>query len=672
MACRNAQPGAVLETARSIYLMNGVHLTLLILVVLALAALGWASYASWRLTQATAAGASESERNGLVIRSLNAKLTSLENQLGQQHREIRQASIHARELQRQSEEVTAKLRGELGSQAATLHALRLERAELARRVKELARWQVHVDADAALKKTQDESRRIAAIASSDARTMVSNAEFRSAQLLDAARSASADLQRQAEEALARATVRAEELVAERAAAADRELAEARAVGRDARAHSARVIEAAEQRAKAIAGEAWNVRTRVQELRQAESAINNTINGYGTRYLVPSYSLMDEVADELAGADPVARYRQARDRSREIAQGGEATACTIENQAHREAASRFVLDAFNGKADAVLSRARKVDVGTLRQQLLDAFGIVNLHGAAFGEARVTRPYLDARLEEVKWACVLQELRVQAREEQRRIREQMREDAARQREQSRQQREAEEAEARGREIESELAKQREAFEAEKALLSQEAQEKFLGKVAEMAAELEAVRQTAERKKSLAQQTRSGHVYVIANVGAFGDGIFKIGMTRRGDDHWRDRVDELSDASVPFDFNVYAVMKSDDAPALERRLHWHFALFQVNKKNHRKEFFRVPFDQLKREITALGIEVQWALASDIDPTDYLETREIERRIESDPSERAAWLRIQKQRFGLLASERPAWVSLVEGADNVWEDEA
>lgn len=652
--------------------MNGVQLAWIALGVFGLAALGWASYATWRLAQVEAAGAGAFKRAGEEVTALKATVASLEIQLAERERALRQASLRARESQRQTDAFAARLDGEVKKRDAALHVLRLEREELARRVKELARWQAHVDADAALKRMQDEARRIGAVASSDARILVSHAEFRASQLMDSARVAAEELQRKAEETLSTASSRAEELIAERSAAADRELAEARAVGREARAHGERVIAAAERGAREIAGEAWDVRTRVHELRQAEAAIKNTIDGYGSRYLVPSYSLMDEVADELAGADVVAKYRSARDRSREIAQSGEAAACAIEDHARREAACRFVLDAFNGKADAILSRARKVDVGTLRQQLLDAYGLVNLHGAAFGEARLSRTYLEARLEEVKWACVLQELRVQAKEEQRRIREQMREDAARQREQARQEREALEAEARGREIEQELAKQREAFEAEKALLSQEAQDKFLDKVAEMQAELEAVRQTASRKKSLAQQTRSGHVYVIANVGAFGEDVFKIGMTRRGDDHWRDRVDELSDASVPFDFNVHAVIKSDDAPALERRLHWHFALYQVNKKNHRKEFFRVPLDRLKQEILALGIDVQWSLASEIDPTDYLETREIERRIESDPGERASWLRSQKQRFGLVAGERPAWASLVEGADDVLDDVA
>jgi hypothetical protein len=637
-----------------------------------LASLGWASYATWRLARSRASGAAVLALAERDASAFKANLAALETQLQQRDQAVRQATLRARDAQRRSDETAAALEREVKGRHAALHGLKVERDDLARRVRELARWQTHTDADAALKRMQDEARRIGAVASSDARILVSHAEFRASQLMDSARVAAEELQRKAEETLSTASSRAEELIAERSAAADRELAEARAVGREARAHGEKVIAAAERGAREIAGEAWDVRTRVHELRQAEAAIKNTIDGYGSRYLVPSYSLMDEVAEELAGADVVAKYRSARDRSREIAQSGEAATCAIEDQAQREAACRFVLDAFNGKADAILSRARKIDVGTLRQQLVDAYGLVNLHGAAFGEARISRTYLEARLEEVKWACVLQDFRVRAREEQRRNREQMREDAARERERQQNQHEADEADVRAREIERAIAKQREAFEAEKALFSRETQESYLGKIAEMQAELDATRQSAERKKSLAQQTRSGHVYVIANVGAFGEGVFKIGMTRRGDDHWRDRVDELSDASVPFDFNVYAVIKSDDAPALERRLHWHFALYQVNKKNPRKEFFRLPLNRLKQEIMALGIEVQWSLASEINPADYIETIEIERRIESDPGERASWLSSQKQRFGLVAGERPAWASLVEGADDVLDDVA
>lgn len=84
-------------------------------------------------------------------------------------------------------------------------------------------------------------------------------------------------------------------------------------------------------------------------------------------------------------------------------------------------------------------------------------------------------------------------------------------------------------------------------------------------------------------MAQQTRTGHVYVISNIGSFGEHVFKIGMTRRLEP--KDRVRELGDASVPFEFDIHAMIFSDDAPTLKRALHRHFLKQQVNKVNPRK---------------------------------------------------------------------------------------
>ncbi len=90
-----------------------------------------------------------------------------------------------------------------------------------------------------------------------------------------------------------------------------------------------------------------------------------------------------------------------------------------------------------------------------------------------------------------------------------------------------------------------------------------------------------------------TRSGHVYIISNIGSFGENVFKIGMTRRLDP--LDRVRELGDASVPFDFDVHAIIYSDDAPALENTLHKEFHYRRVNRVNERREFFRVSVDEI-----------------------------------------------------------------------------
>lgn len=98
---------------------------------------------------------------------------------------------------------------------------------------------------------------------------------------------------------------------------------------------------------------------------------------------------------------------------------------------------------------------------------------------------------------------------------------------------------------------------------------------------------------------QNARAGYVYVISNIGAFGEGVYKIGMTRRLEP--MDRVDELGDASVPFRFDVHALVFSDDAPRLEARLHAHFASGRINKVNGRKEFFRADLSEIEAVIRA-----------------------------------------------------------------------
>ncbi|MCI8357100.1 MAG: DUF4041 domain-containing protein [Lachnospiraceae bacterium] len=93
------------------------------------------------------------------------------------------------------------------------------------------------------------------------------------------------------------------------------------------------------------------------------------------------------------------------------------------------------------------------------------------------------------------------------------------------------------------------------------------------------------------------RAGYVYIISNIGAFGENVFKIGMTRRLDP--QDRIDELGDASVPFNFDVHAMIFSDDAPSLENALHHAFEDKKVNMVNQRREFFNVTLDEIKEVV-------------------------------------------------------------------------
>lgn len=95
------------------------------------------------------------------------------------------------------------------------------------------------------------------------------------------------------------------------------------------------------------------------------------------------------------------------------------------------------------------------------------------------------------------------------------------------------------------------------------------------------------------------KAGYVYIISNIGAFGENVYKIGMTRRLDP--MERVDELGDASVPFNFDVHAMIFSEDAPKLEAALHRAFEDRKLNMVNTRREFFHVTLDEIESVVKA-----------------------------------------------------------------------
>jgi hypothetical protein len=126
------------------------------------------------------------------------------------------------------------------------------------------------------------------------------------------------------------------------------------------------------------------------------------------------------------------------------------------------------------------------------------------------------------------------------------------------------------------------------------------------AEHSAEVHALRQKlaeaeerGRRTQAQAEFTKAGHVYVISNLGAFGEHVYKVGMTRRLIP--TDRVRELGDASVPFPFDVHMMIASDNAPTLENNLHRALHQYRVNRVNFRKEFFRVDLDSIRRIVEA-----------------------------------------------------------------------
>ena len=135
----------------------------------------------------------------------------------------------------------------------------------------------------------------------------------------------------------------------------------------------------------------------------------------------------------------------------------------------------------------------------------------------------------------------------------------------------------------------------------------------------------RELRERAMSMAQQTKIGYVYVISNIGSFGKDVYKIGMTRRLDP--MERVLELSNASVPFPFDVHTFIYSEDAPALEADLHRRFDAKKVNSINYRKEYFHVTLDEIKAALKEKGVDAQF-----VDEPDAFQYREslVNKKIE------------------------------------------
>jgi hypothetical protein len=435
-------------------------------------------------------------------------------------------------------------------------------------------------------------------------------------LLDRARAAAADERAQANQRVKDINQRADALL------------------KRATLDAARIVSDAEKRAEQIGGDAYAALRDKHTLEQAVQALWNVVEGYGDRYVIPTRSLLDELAADFEHTEAGEALRAAREQSRRMVEEKQASTCNYTEPDRRDRANRFIVDAFNGRVDAILSRTKHDNYGTLEQEIRDAFNLVNLNGLAFRDARILPAYLDARLAELKWAAVVQELRLKEREEQQRIREQMREEEKARREYERAMHEAAMEEDMLRKA-MEKAQQ----QVQHATAQQKAQ--YEQQLRDLAAKLKEAEERNQRAISMAQQTRRGHVYIISNIGSFGDHIYKIGLTRRLDP--QDRVDELGDSSVPFEFDVHAMIYSEDAPALESKLHKHFVLMQVNKVNHRKEFFRVDLKHVREELEKLGMDPKWTMTAGA--AEFRESQVIEKKIKDNPALRDAWVKRQLQ---------------------------
>ena len=249
-----------------------------------------------------------------------------------------------------------------------------------------------------------------------------------------------------------------------------------------------------------------------------------------------------------------------------------------------------LRAFNVECDSAISGVRFNNVDRCEKRIKKSFDAIIKLGTIMN-VQIVKQYYELKLQELYLA---HEYAVKKQDEKDRLRE-IREQ---EREAARAQKELEEAR---KYIIKEQQHYQSALEKVKEQLSscsdQKQRVELSRKYAEIQQQCESIDHRIQDIDYRAANQKAGYVYVISNIGAFGENVYKIGMTRRLEPS--DRIDELSGASVPFKFDIHAMIFSDDAPALEARLHQAFEKQKVNMVNSRKEFFHISLSEIKRVI-------------------------------------------------------------------------
>lgn len=252
--------------------------------------------------------------------------------------------------------------------------------------------------------------------------------------------------------------------------------------------------------------------------------------------------------------------------------------------------RQALRCFNAECDNIILNISTQNVDSMRNKILKSYETINKTYSTDG-IEISKKLLNLKLEQLTLLYTRQLKMTQEKEIQRAIKEQMVEEEKARRE----------LEERKRKIEKDLQQfrgevnrimkylQKTQIDTEKQL--------YIDKIHELEEHIKKLESDKETVLEREANAKAGFVYIISNIGSFGEDVYKIGMTRRLEP--MDRIKELSSASVPFEFDVHAMIFSDDAPSVETMLHKHFEKYAINKVNPRKEFYKIDIDEIEQAV-------------------------------------------------------------------------
>lgn len=251
--------------------------------------------------------------------------------------------------------------------------------------------------------------------------------------------------------------------------------------------------------------------------------------------------------------------------------------------------KLLLRAFNSECDDVIEHVKYNNIEASEKRISASREAISKLGAMMGVS-IAPAYYHLKTEELYLAFEYQQKRQEEKEEQKELRARMREEAklAREIEEERKKLEKEQKHYKNA-LKKIIEQLKSASEEERSAIEE--------KKSEIEEQLRRIDSDFKNVDYREANQKAGYVYVISNIGAFGENVYKIGMTRRLDP--MERIDELGDASVPFNFDVHAMIFSDDAPKLEAALHKAFESRKLNFVNQRREFFRVTLDEIKKVV-------------------------------------------------------------------------
>ncbi|MEG2000574.1 MAG: DUF4041 domain-containing protein [Evtepia sp.] len=331
--------------------------------------------------------------------------------------------------------------------------------------------------------------------------------------------------------------------------------------------------------------------KIDEIKQEKTVLQSELNSLALDTVVgmvriDAYETMK--SDEIKNSLALLRTKQD-----DLIQSGDALILSNESTSKRivDSQKKQILRCFNAECASIIQNVTVKNVDASRTKIQRAFDANNKIFLVDG-VQISQAYIAAKFEELSllYAYILKE--DDEREQRKAIREQMLEEEKVRREIERAKQKIEKEETQ---FTNEVNKLMQYMQKSKDDIERKL---YIDKIADLEENLKRLQQDKDDVLHREANTRAGFVYIISNIGSFGEDIYKIGMTRRLEP--LERINELSSASVPFAFDVHALIFSDDAPTLETTLHQTFQDYRVNKVNLRKEFFHVDLDQIKSVVT------------------------------------------------------------------------